>query len=265
MRCRSAAAAAGDGAAPEHQCHHFGLPGGEFEATVDPSANNKDIAYVVRDQIASFADGGSRMQGHAVGRRNLAGRRQRHVYFHGECDAPETVELLIWAGSNAICFLWSAASWRWRLLGGAGFYIYQGWSRNAEQSQQLNDIYAKLSRMSATPLQPGNDKIDNMKTAKEQEQQLRDWIDQAAAVFMPLPPIPQGEVTSKTFATALGTTIYQLQQEAKDNSVGLPPQLLFLVSSAKQHADHFLRPGAAGPAVGRSQGHHGSSVRGAGQ
>jgi len=42
-----------------------------------------------------------------------------------------------------------------------------------------------------------------------------------------VPAIPEGEVTSKTYATALGSTIYQLQQEAKANNITLPPQYFF--------------------------------------
>src|ERR1039458_2054997 len=95
-------------------------------------------------------------------------------------------------------------------LGGAGFFIWQGWSRNAEQSTALNEIYNKLKEINQSQQQPGDDKTDNTKLAREQEKQLRDWIGQAAKFFQPIPPIPPGAVTSKTYATALGSTIYKL-------------------------------------------------------
>jgi hypothetical protein len=113
------------------------------------------------------------------------------------------------------------------LLGGAGFFIYTGWARNSEMSDKLNEIYGKLAELAQAPVQPGNDKIDNKKIAQEQEKQVRDWMDRATNFFSPIPPIPEGSVTSKTYATALGTTIYQLQQEAKDDSVTLPPEYYF--------------------------------------
>lgn len=113
------------------------------------------------------------------------------------------------------------------LLGGAGYFIYLGWSRNAEKSQQLDDLYAKLKEYNNSPQQPGDEHTDNIKAAKEQDQQLRDWIKTAAGRFQPIPPIPQGEVTSKTYASALGTTIYQLQQAAKESTVGLPANYYF--------------------------------------
>src|SRR5208337_3657615 len=96
----------------------------------------------------------------------------------------------------------------------------------------------------SSPQQPGNDKIDNIKIAKEQDQQLRTWINAAAGAFHPVPPIPQGEVTSKTYASALGTTIYQLQQEAKENSVGFPTNYYFSfqVQSSKLTISSGLGP-----------------------
>lgn len=113
------------------------------------------------------------------------------------------------------------------LLGGAGYFIYVGWSRNSEQSLALDDLYAQLTKLNQSPQQPGDEKTDNIKAAKEQEQQLRHWIQTAAGSFQPVPPIPEGELTSKTYASALGTTIYQLHQAAKENSVGLPANYYF--------------------------------------
>jgi hypothetical protein len=113
------------------------------------------------------------------------------------------------------------------LLGGAGFYIYKGWSSNSDASSTLNELYSTLGQLAQAPVQPGNDKIDNMATAKQQEQQMRGWIKQAMGYFQPIPSIPQGAVTSKTFATALNSTINQLQQEAKQNSVNVPNEYYF--------------------------------------
>src|ERR1700733_5022495 len=113
------------------------------------------------------------------------------------------------------------------LLGGAGFFIYTGWARNADMSAKLEEIYGKLQQLAEAPVQPGNNKIDNKKIAQEQEKQVRDWIARATDFFRPIPPIPQGSVTIRTYATALDTTIYQLQQEAKDDSVVLPPEYYF--------------------------------------
>lgn len=130
------------------------------------------------------------------------------------------------------------------LLGAAGFYIYQGFSRNAEASGKLNDIYGRLQDIQKSPLQPGNEQTNNTEIAKEQEKQVRKWINGVVGRFQPVASIPQGEVTSKTYATALGTTIYQLQQEARDNNVGLPPNynFSFQVQSSKLTISSGLAP-----------------------
>jgi hypothetical protein len=83
-----------------------------------------------------------------------------------------------------------------------------------------------------------------MKLAKEHEQNVRDWMGQAGSYFLPIPAIPQGNVTSKTYATALGTTIYQLRQEAGDKSVNIPPDynFSFQVQSSKLTISSGLGP-----------------------
>jgi len=113
------------------------------------------------------------------------------------------------------------------LLGVGGYYIYQGWARNAEAADKLNEIYGSLRSLQSQKPSPGNEKIDNTRIAKEQQHQLQDWVNGANAFIQPVPPIPDGDLTSKNFATALGTTIYQLQQAARTASVTLPPQYAF--------------------------------------
>ena len=60
------------------------------------------------------------------------------------------------------------------LLGGAGYYNYQGWSRNSAAADKLNEIYGTLKNLAEQKPAPGNDKIDNTKIAREQEQQIRE-------------------------------------------------------------------------------------------
>lgn len=129
-------------------------------------------------------------------------------------------------------------------LGGAGFYIYKGWSLNSDKSSTLNQIYGTLQQLAQEQPQPGNDKHDNLKLAKDQEQQVKDWIAQNAGHFQLVQPIPQGPVNSKTYANALNSTIFQLRQEAKDNSVGLPPEYFFSfqVQSSKLTISSGLDP-----------------------
>ena len=116
------------------------------------------------------------------------------------------------------------------LLGAAGFYNYRGWSHNSAAFDKLNEIYGTLRNLTGQKPSPGNDKVDNIKAAKEQERQIRDWIRQAADYFQPIAPIPNtgnNAVSSEAFAAALRRTIDQLQHEADAASVTLPPKYNF--------------------------------------
>jgi hypothetical protein len=116
------------------------------------------------------------------------------------------------------------------LLAAAGIYDYKNWQRNNAALDALNQTYATLQRLNSESPSPGNDKIDNIKTAREQEQQLREWIQQAGQYFQPIPLIPDpadGAITDAKFASARDHTISQLQIEAGSASVTLPPQYGF--------------------------------------
>jgi hypothetical protein len=115
------------------------------------------------------------------------------------------------------------------LLGAAAFYNWQGWSHNAAAFQKLNEIYGNLQQLNSQKPAPGDGKkINNTQTAKEQEQELRAWTDKTGNYFKPIEAIPNSpEVTSEAFAAALRQTIYQLQREAENASVQLPPKYAF--------------------------------------
>lgn len=113
------------------------------------------------------------------------------------------------------------------LIGAGGFYIYKDWNRNSEASTKLNEIYATLKDLQQRKPAPGNDKINNTAIAKEQQQQVQAWVASAQKYFRPVSPIPSGVVTSEAFGSALRHTVDQLQHEAADASVTLPPKFDF--------------------------------------
>jgi hypothetical protein len=116
------------------------------------------------------------------------------------------------------------------LLGAAGFYNYQSWSRNTAAFDRLNEIYNTLQEYANKKPSPGNEKVNNIEAARQQEHEIRAWIQQATGYFQPIAPIPNSganAVTSEAFAAALRRTIDQLQHEADTASVGLPPQYTF--------------------------------------
>ena len=116
------------------------------------------------------------------------------------------------------------------LLAAAGFYDYQNWQRNNTALEQLNQTYATLQGLNSKNPSPGNDKVDNIQAAREEEKELRDWIQQAGQYFQPIPPVPNppdGVITDSQFASARDHTLSQLQNEAGNASVALPPQYGF--------------------------------------
>ncbi len=120
------------------------------------------------------------------------------------------------------------------LLGGAGFYIYQGWSRNSAADAKLIEIVGQLKTFMDQKPSPGNQKVNNTALAKEQEQELQAWIKQTSAYFKPVPAIPAGgAVSSATFSGALQKTVDQLRREAEAASVLLPPKFEFSFTAEK--------------------------------
>lgn len=116
------------------------------------------------------------------------------------------------------------------LLGAAGFYNFQSWRDNQAAFDKLNEIYSTLKEVGSRKPSPGNDKVDNIATAKEQNRQLLAWIDKAKNYFQPIPPIPDatnGYPSSEMFADALHKTIAELQREAADDNVAVPTDYAF--------------------------------------
>lgn len=131
------------------------------------------------------------------------------------------------------------------LIGAGGFYIYTGMARNSAASVKLNEYYDTLKNLQQQKPAPGNDKINNTAIAKEQQQQMQTWIASARKYFRPVPTIPSGAVTSEAFASALRRTVDQLQHEADDASVTLPPKYDFSFSAQRplvKFADGSLQP-----------------------
>jgi hypothetical protein len=116
------------------------------------------------------------------------------------------------------------------LLGAAAFYDFKGWSRNEAAFAKLNEIYGTLREVTQQKPSPGNARVNNTQTAKEQEKQVRDWIAGTKVYFQPISPIPDptnSPVTSELFAAALSQTIAQLQREAAAANVKLQPEYGF--------------------------------------
>ena len=131
------------------------------------------------------------------------------------------------------------------LIGGAGYYLWAGWSRNSDAITQLTDVVGQIKSLIDAKPSPGTAKIDNKQIALEQDKQLRDWINEADIYFQPIPAIPDGtNVEGAQFSTALQKIVGQLQQEADAADVMVPPKFEFSFTVEKDRVT-FAQPGLA--------------------
>ena len=134
------------------------------------------------------------------------------------------------------------------LLAAAGVYDFQNWQRNNVALDALNQMYTTLQNLNRQNPSPGNDTVNNIEIARAQEQQLRQWIQQTEQYFQPIAPIPNttnGVVADAEFAAARDHTISQLQVEAVNASVTLPPQYGFSFEAERTMVK--FAPGSLGP------------------
>jgi hypothetical protein len=113
------------------------------------------------------------------------------------------------------------------LMGLAGWYLYSKWELNNAIYAKLEEQYAKLKDLGSKNPHWGSDKVDNIKAAKEQQQELRAYIQKARQYCETCPPIPvpaSGKLTSQEFSSALSRAIDQMQRDAAKASVNLPPK-----------------------------------------
>jgi hypothetical protein len=111
------------------------------------------------------------------------------------------------------------------LMGLAGWYLYSKWQLNSEILGKLDEQYAKLVRLNQQNPHPGSGQVDNIKAAKEQQEELRAYIQKAREYFKNCPRIPEpesGKLTSQEFSSALSRTIDAMQRSATKASVALP-------------------------------------------
>jgi hypothetical protein len=114
------------------------------------------------------------------------------------------------------------------LLGLAGWYLYSKWDLNNKNLDQLNEAYGKLKTLSQQNPHPGSGNVNNIETAKEQQKELRTFIQKTRNYFQKIPPIPDvPKIRDQDFSEALTRAISQLRHDATNASVGLPPDYGF--------------------------------------
>jgi hypothetical protein len=98
----------------------------------------------------------------------------------------------------------------------------------------LNESYDKLKALNNQNPHPGAGQIDNVKTAKDQREQLREFIRKCRSYFTRIPPIPdEPKLTDRDFSVSLSRTIAQLQRYATNSSVIVPANYSFSFEAQK--------------------------------
>ena len=133
------------------------------------------------------------------------------------------------------------------LMGLAGWYSYSGWSNNVTERDAITTAYEELKTLHASKPAPGDGKkVDNIKLAKEQKQEALEFTQKLQTQLERIPAIPPGtNITSRDYSAALQETIAQLQREATNSSVNLPPRYKF--SFEKQASLVTFAPGTVEP------------------
>jgi hypothetical protein len=133
------------------------------------------------------------------------------------------------------------------LMGLAGWYCFSGWNNNAQQKELITAAYAELTTLYANKPAPGDGKkVNNIALAKEQQKEAQEFIQKLAAFLEPIPALPPGtNITGREYSAALQETITQLQREATNSSVILPPRYKF--SFEKQAGLVTFAPGTLEP------------------
>jgi hypothetical protein len=115
------------------------------------------------------------------------------------------------------------------LMALAGWYCFSGWSNNAEQKEEITKAYEELNALYANKPAPGDGKkVNNIALAKEQQKEAQEFIQKLAGFLERIPALPPGaNVSGRDYSAALQETITQLQREATNSSVILPPRYKF--------------------------------------
>src|SRR5690242_15909362 len=101
------------------------------------------------------------------------------------------------------------------LLGAAGWFCYSQYDQNGKNWEELNKAYQELAQIANQPIGAGDDKIDNVKTAREQAKEAQERTVAMRKFFTTVPSIPNtNRVDDRALAFAVRDTIRQLRVAA---------------------------------------------------
>jgi len=109
------------------------------------------------------------------------------------------------------------------LLGAAGWYCWTSYGANNDNWGKLTEAYSQMKQLAGKNPGPGNETVDNIKTAKEQTEEAKKRVAELEKFFTPVKGIPDtNKLDNRMLAFAVRETVAQLRKEAQDKGVVLP-------------------------------------------
>ena len=136
---------------------------------------------------------------------------------------------MAWIKRNLFFFIGSILALG--LIGVGGWYFYAEYTAEGESGNQIAADYDKLRELNQKNPHPGKKggTNDNVQAAQDQQAALRAWIDSTSPYFQPV-KVP-GDLNN--FPNELDSSVAQLQREARQDGVTLPPSYYFTFLAQK--------------------------------
>jgi hypothetical protein len=136
---------------------------------------------------------------------------------------------MAWIKRNLFFFIGSILALA--LIGAGGWYFYVEYSAEGQAGNKINEDYDTLRQLNQQNPHPGKvgGPVDNVQTAKDQQAALHAWIQSTSPFFKPV-KLPDN---LNNFPTELDNSVAQLQREARQDGVSLPPSYYFTFLAQK--------------------------------
>jgi hypothetical protein len=117
------------------------------------------------------------------------------------------------------------------------FYLLAQLNDKSQVTEGILKQYSDLKELAGKKPHPGNDKVDNIKAAREQDATLRDYIKKERAVFQHIDSIPDtsaGKISNADFARELRNTVAELRRSADASACKLPSDYYFTFEAQRK-------------------------------
>lgn len=117
------------------------------------------------------------------------------------------------------------------------FYLLGQYNDLNQVNDDIQKQYTELGRLAHLPINPGNESINNILAAKDQDAVFRGFVKKERGLFQPIDPIPNGganRISNADFARELRNTIAELRRSASAQNVELPADYYFSFEAQKK-------------------------------